>query len=89
MTTTSTTEEEFLACDNCDTLLGPPDKSSGRRFHTNGTYACPPFDDEGASISRTVASPQPPDAKPPSVRDGTLDVASAEGQSQLREGWHG
>lgn len=45
-------------CHNCGTQLSPPNRD-GFRFHVTGTFACPPFDEDGASIAGTVAAPQP------------------------------
>ena len=77
----------LMRCDNCDEELTPPVEPSGHRFHITGSYACQPFDEDGQSIAGTVAAPQPADAAPPSIWDGTLDVMSVEGQRQLAQGY--
>lgn len=48
-----------VACLNCGTQLAPSNRD-GFRFHVTGTFACPPFDADGASIAGTVAAPNPP-----------------------------
>lgn len=72
-----------LQCENCRTELREPAGPGKRRFHANGTYACPPFDEDGASIPGTVAAPQPQGAEPVSIFEGSLDVGSRDGQAEL------
>jgi ribosomal protein L37E len=47
-----------LSCTNCGYELSDKLSEQGARFHIGGTFSCPPFDDEGASISGTTAEPQ-------------------------------
>lgn len=79
----SPAQSEVVCCEHCG---GELVAQEGRRFHVRGTYACPPFDEDGRSIAGTVASPQPSGAPPLSIWDGSLSTESPEGRAQLLSG---